>query len=130
MGRAWKLWARILLLSLVVGGLLPLSSQAETLSWGAVTTYTDGSSLGSASVTYTPVWSMSSSLTSPVVLGTGSISTTSQAFNVSTAAMPRGSTIYLGVRATVGGVNSLYSSPLSWLVPTLAPAAPTNLRVQ
>jgi hypothetical protein len=43
--------------------------------------------------------------------------------------MPRGSTIYLGVRAIVGGVSGAYST-VSWLVPGLVPGPPTNLRVQ
>lgn len=101
---------------------------AETLSWNAVTTYTDGSAIAPASVTYTAVWSTSSSLTSPTTLAsaTSSVSTT---FNITTAGMPRGSTIYFGVKATVGGVDSAYSSALSWLVPTLSPSSPGNLRV-
>jgi hypothetical protein len=106
----------------------PLLAHAETLSWNAVTTYTDGSAI-TAPVTYTAVWSTSSTLASTTTLAS-SISTLSTTFNVTTAAMPRGSTIYFGVRATVGGVNSAYSAPLSWLVPTIAPSSPGNLRVQ
>lgn len=113
----------------------PLLALAETLSWNAVTTYTDGSAITSP-VTYTAVWSTSSSLSSPTTLAS-SITTTSTTFNITTAAMPRGSTIYFGVRATVGGVNSAYSTPLSWLVPAsttpvpaLAPSTPGNLRLQ
>ena len=104
-------------------------AQAETLSWNAVTTYTDGSAIGSTPVTYTAIWSTSASLTSPTTLvsGTSSLSTT---YNITTAAMPRGSTIYFGVKSTVGGVDSAYSSALSWLVPTLSPSSPSNLRVQ
>ena len=106
----------------------PLLAHAETLSWNAVTTYTDGSTI-TAPVTYTAVWSTSSTLATPTTLASN-ISTLSTTFNVTTAAMPRGTTIYFGVRATVGGVNSAYSAPLSWLVPTLAPSTPGNLRVQ
>jgi hypothetical protein len=62
-------------------------------------------------------------------LGTSTTST-SRAFNVVTEAMPRGSTIYFAVRATVGGVDSAYSAPLSWVVPGVVPSSPTNLRVQ
>jgi len=120
----------ILALAIVLGGIAwSIPAQAETLSWNAVTTYTDGSGLGAASVTYTPVWSTSSSLASPTALGTATAST-SKAFNITTEAMPRGSTIYFAVRATVGGVASAYSSPLSWMVPTVAPSSPGNLRVQ
>ncbi len=120
----------ILGIAILLGGIFhSLPAQAETLSWNAVTTYTDGSSIGSASVTYTPVWSTSSSLASPTALGTPTAST-SRAFSITTEAMPRGSTIYFAVKATVGGVDSAYSSPLSWLVPTIAPSSPGNLRVQ
>lgn len=107
----------------------PAGAYAESLAWNAVTTYTDGSAIGSTPVTYTAVWSTSSNLSSPNTLAsaTSSLSTT---FNITTAAMPRGSTIYFGVKSTVGGVDSAYSSPLSWLVPTLSPSSPVNLRIQ
>lgn len=109
--------------------LYAMGAQAETLSWNAVTTYTDGSSIGTTPVTYTAVWSTSSSLTTPTTLasGTSSLSTT---FSIGTAGMPRGSTIYFGVKSTVGGVDSAYSTALSWAVPTLAPSSPGNLRIQ
>jgi hypothetical protein len=116
-----------LAMAIVVAG--PLAARAETLSWTAPTTYTDGSAIGSATITYLAVWSTSSSLTSPTTLAS-SISGTSTTFNVSTAGMARGTTIYFGVRATVGGVNSAYSSALSWLVPTLSPSAPGGLSIQ
>jgi hypothetical protein len=116
-----------LAMAIVAAG--PLAAQAETLSWTAPTTYTDGSLIGTATKTYMAVWSTSSSLTSPTTL-VASTSTTSTTFNVTTAAMPRGTTIYFGVRATVGGVNSAYSTALSWLVPTLSPSAPGGLSIQ
>ncbi len=109
--------------------LYAIAAQAETLSWNAVTTYTDGSSIGTTPVTYTAVWSTSSSLTTPTTLASAT-SSTSTAFNIGTAGMPRGSTIYFGVKSTVGGVDSAYSTALSWLVPALAPSSPGNLRVQ
>lgn len=125
MGR--KIVMLSLSLSLAIAA-FPLLARAETLSWNAVTTYSDGSAIASP-VTYTAVWSTSSSLASPTTLAS-STSTTSTTFNVTTAAMPRGSTIYFGVRATVGGASSAYSTPLSWLVGTLAPSIPGNLRLQ
>lgn len=124
--------AKSLILSSVLVTVIVLfaaAAGAETLSWNAVTTYTDGSAIAPASVSYTAVWSTSSSLTSPTTLASGT-SSTSTTFNITTAAMPRGSTIYFGVKATVGGVDSAYSTPLSWLVPTLSPSSPSNLRVQ
>ncbi len=107
----------------------PSPAGAETLSWSAPTTYTDGSAIGSATITYTAVWSTNSSLSSATTLAS-SISATSTTFNITSAGMPRGSTIYFGVRATVGGANSAYSSPLSWLVPTLTPSPPSSLSIQ
>ena len=104
------------------------TAQAETLSWSAVTTYTDGSAIG-ASVTYTPVWSTSSNLASPTTLAS-SISGTSTTFNITTATMPRSNTVYFAVKATVNGVDSAYSSTLSWHVPSVSPSSPANLRFQ
>ena len=122
---------------LALAGILVFGSaaaHAETLSWNAVTTYTDGSGVGSAAVTYTAVWSTSSSLSSPTTLAS-SISSTSTAFSIGTAGMPRGTTVYFAVRSRVGGVDSAYSAPLSWTVPNLTPVAktpssPNNVRVQ
>lgn len=122
---------------LALAGILVFGSaaaHAETLSWNAVTTYADGSGVGSAAVTYTAVWSPSSSLSSPTTLAS-SISSTSTAFSIGTAGMPRGTTVYFAVRSRVGGVDSAYSAPLSWTVPNLTPVAktpssPNNVRVQ
>lgn len=120
------------LAGILLAGSIP--AHAETLSWNAVTTYTDGSAITS-SVTYTAIWSTSSSLSSPATLAS-SISTTSSTFDISTAGMPRGTTIYVAVKATVGGVDSAYSAPLSWYVPTVTstarktPSSPNNVRVQ
>ena len=115
------------LLAFVAAG--PYAAQGETLSWSAPTTYTDGSSIGSSTITYTVVWATNSSLNSPTTLAS-SISGRSATFSIATAGMPRGSTIYFGVRATVGGMNSAYSSPKSWLVPALSPSAPSGLSIQ
>lgn len=103
------------------------AAHAETLSWNAVTTYTDGSSIGTATVTYEAIWSTSQSLSSPQPL---TESGTTAPFVIDAEGMPRGSMIYFSARATVGGVNSAWATPLSWLVPTKAPSAPTNLRMQ
>lgn len=121
---------RVILSSVLVVAIVICASfaQAETLAWNAVTTYTDGSSIGSATVTYTAVWSTSSSLTSPTTL-VSATSSTSTTFSISTAGMPRGSTIYFGVKATVASVDSAYST-LSWAVPNLAPSAPGSPRIQ
>lgn len=108
-----------------------VTAEAETLAWNAVTTYTDGSSIGSATVTYTAYWSTNSNLTNLHTLGSSGTST-SRSFDVDSAGMPRGATVYFATKATVAGVDSALSSSLSWNVPagtTPVPSAPTNLRM-
>lgn len=112
-------------------GATAIVAQAETLSWNAPTTYTDGSSIGSATVSYQAYWTTSSNLTGLNSLGTSGTST-SRAFNVDSSAMPRGSTIYFTVRATVASVNSPLSPAMSWSVPAATPktpSAPNNLQM-
>ena len=106
-------------------------AQAETLSWNAVTTYTDGSSIGSATVTYQAYWSTNSGTSGLNPLGSSGTSR-SRTFNVDTEGMPRGQTIYFRSRATVAGTNSAYSSAFQWTVPAAAPkvpSAPNNLQM-
>jgi hypothetical protein len=123
----------LFVLLLAIATLSPVNAQAETLSWDAVTSYTDGSAISPAPVTYTAIWSTSANLASPTTLA-ASTSATSTAFSIAAAGMPRGSTVYFGVRATVNGVASAYSSAFSWVVPavvpSLVPSSPRNLRLQ
>jgi len=112
-------------------GATAMTAQAETLSWNAVTTYTDGSSIGGATVTYQAYWSTSSGTSGLNPLGSSGTST-SRTFNVDTEGMPRGQTIYFRSRATVAGTNSAYSSAFQWTVPaatTKVPSAPSNLQM-
>jgi hypothetical protein len=107
-----------------------VTAQAETLAWNAVTTYTDGSPIGGATVTYTAYWSTSSNLTNLQTLGSGTA--TSRTFNVDTAGMQRNSTVYFTVKSTVGGVDSALATAMSWNVPAgtpPVPSAPSNLRM-
>lgn len=114
----------IILLSL--GGV----ASAETLSWDAPTKFTDGTNIGSATITYQAYWSTNQNLTGLNPLGSASTST-SRAFDIDAAGLPRGTTIYFTVKATVGGEDSAYASPFQWLVPVPVkiPSAPTNLRM-
>ena len=106
-----------------------IAAQAETLAWNAVTTYTDGTSIGSATVTYQPYWTTDSTLaTGLTALGSSSTATTAT-FNIDTVGLPRGSIIYFTCKATVNGTASALATALSWNVPTKAPAAPSNLRM-
>ena len=120
--------ARSLVLALI---LLAVSSPAiaETLAWNAVTTYTDGSPIGTATVNYTAYWTPNSNMTGLTAIGTPGTAT-SRTFNIDTATMPRGTIIYFTAKATVGGVDSALATSLSWTVPTKAPSPPTNLRLQ
>lgn len=106
-------------------------AQAETLSWSAVTTYTDGTAIGGATVTYQAYWSTGTGTTGLNPVGTSGTST-SRTFNVDTEGMPRGQSIYFRSRATVAGIDSAYSAPLQWAVPAATPkvpSAPSNLNM-
>jgi len=106
-------------------------AQAETLSWSAVNTYTDGTSIGGATVTYQAYWSTSTGTSGLNPIGSSTTST-SRTFNVDTEVMPRGQTIYFRSRATVAGSNSAYSSAFQWAVPAATPkvpSAPSNLQM-
>lgn len=105
-----------------------VSAGAETLSWTAVTQYTDGTSIGTATVTYQAYWTPNSNMTGLNTLGTSG-TTTSRVFNVDTVGMPRGSIIYFTCRATVSGTDSALATALSWNVPTKSPSAPSNLQM-
>jgi 3D (Asp-Asp-Asp) domain-containing protein len=105
-----------------------IAAQAETLAWNAVTTYTDGTSVGTAAVNYQAYWTTNSNMTGLTALGTSGTAT-SRTFNVDTEVMPRGSIIYFTAKATVNGTDSALATPLSWTVPTKAPSAPASLRL-
>jgi len=116
---------------LLTAGANAVTAEAETLSWNAVTTYTDGSSIGSATVTYQAYWSTNSNLANLQTLRSSTTST-SRSFIVDTEGMPRGSTVYFTTKATVGGVDSALSSSLAWNVPAGTPHVPSaasNLRI-
>lgn len=104
------------------------SAGAETLSWNAVTTYTDGTSIGSTTVTYQAYWTPNANLTGLNPLGSSGTST-SRVFNVDSSGMPRGSIIYFTCKSTVNGTDSALAASLSWNVPTKAPSAPGNLKM-
>ena len=106
---------------------LPLTAWSATLSWDAVTTYTDGSAISGA-VTYQPFWATDAALTTQHNLGSA-IAGTSVPFSIDTEGMPRGSSVYFSVRAIASGVASANANPLSWPVPNKAPSAPGNLRI-
>ena len=108
-----------------------VTAQAETLAWNAVTTYTNGTPIGGATVTYQAYWSTSSNLTNLQTLGSSGTAT-SRTFNVDSTGMQRNSTVYFTVKSTVNGVDSALATAMSWNVPAgtpPVPSAPTNLRM-
>jgi hypothetical protein len=110
------------------------AARAETLSWNAVITYTDGSAITSP-VTYTAIWSQTPGLGSPTTLAS-SISSASTNFSVETAGIPRGTTVYFAIKSKVNGVESAFSAPFAWNVPAQPdsprkhPSSPKRFRIK
>ena len=107
---------RFLLFAVLMVAFAPLVF-GETLSWDAVTTYTDGKSITDDSVVY-DAWGNDTSIANGI---TG----TSTAFTVD-----KGSVVNLKVRARLvrqGGVSD--NSTLSYTSPLGLPGNPANLRV-
>ena len=119
---------KLFLLVMLFAVSFAVSASAETLSWDAVTQYTDGTSIGSATVTYQAYWTTNSNLTGLNTLGSSGAST-SRTFDVTASGMPRGSILYFTCKSTVGGIDSSLASSLSWNVPNRSPASPANLRL-
>lgn len=121
-------YSAVLVILLAVS-LFAVSAAAETLSWDAVTKYTDGTDIAPATVSYRAYWTTDGSLaTGLTAIGTSTTST-SVTFDVTTSGMPPGSIIYFTCKATVNGVDSAPASPLSWNVPNKTPSSPANLRL-
>jgi hypothetical protein len=109
-----------------------LPAMGETLSWNAVTTYTDDTPIAPATVTYQAYWTTDSTLSTDLEEIGESTTSTSKNFDVDTEEMPRGTVIYFTCICIVGGVNSDLATPLSWTVPTSTskgPSPPIHLRL-
>jgi hypothetical protein len=105
----------------------PAFPETRTISWGKVSTYTDGTPVESGkTVTYSAYWTADTKLESLRTIG-ASLTTTSATFDPDVQGMPRGGTVYFTVRAFVGtgGEGSALSPAYPWVVPVLAPANPT-----
>ena len=110
---------------LVFAAFFPFSARGETLSWSPVTTYTDGTPIAPATVSYLAYWTLNPGSTTGLN-SIGSPATNSIAFNIDTLGLPRGSTVYFTCRSRVNGTNSALSSPYAWQVPNVAPAPAKN----
>ncbi|MCL1926510.1 MAG: hypothetical protein FWF95_05170, partial [Syntrophorhabdaceae bacterium] len=108
----------ILVLGICLATLGTASAATYTIKWGAVTKYTDGSTISGQSVTYSVYWSTSLSMSPANAIATG-ISATSRSFDPATLGMKAGNTVYFAVKASIGGgTPSEYSTPKSWIVPS------------
>jgi len=93
------------------------SAATHTISWSPATTYTDGTAISGATVTYSLYWSTSSSLSSVNTIATG-LTGTSYVFDPSALGMSAGSTVYFAMKTALStGAVSGYSTALSWSVP-------------
>ena len=103
----------------------PAFAETRTISWDPVTTYTDGTTIGSGSgtVSYLVYWSTTAGGT-PVQIGT-SVTTTSTTFDPDAQRMTRGSTVYFNMKAVLGTQQSAASAAFPWVVPVVAPSAAT-----
>ncbi|HEX9204517.1 MAG TPA: hypothetical protein VF853_01190 [Candidatus Deferrimicrobiaceae bacterium] len=104
-------------------------AETRTISWTAVTTYTDGTPIEpTRTITYDIFWTTDAGL-SPATLRAiaSSVSQTSATFDPDVQGMPRGQTIYFTGDAVLDtGEKSAMASPYSWVVPTVTPPpAPT-----
>jgi len=102
-------------------------AETKTLSWNAVTTYTDGTPIA-GTVTYTMFWSASASLTSPHYLA-NDITGLSVTFDINTEGMARGTTVYFSGTAKVASSTSANAPAYAWVTPYKVPNAPGNLRI-
>lgn len=116
------------LVVLVIGVILPLGTNAATLSWTAPGTYTDGSNISTTDqgrITYTPYYGSSS--TGPWTSGTSTLP------GVTTSTLPDpavGATRWYTVDATLDGMTSAKGTAVSKTVPFKVPGAPGTLTVQ
>jgi hypothetical protein len=129
----------VLLFFLAAAVSAPGSGRAEirTVSWNAVTTYTDGTPIEpSRTVRYDIFWSTDAGLSlASLRTVASSVSQTTAAFDPDALGMPRGQTVYLTGDAVLDtGEKSALASPYSWTVPAAEPGeaalpAPGNVSV-
>src|SRR5659263_497091 len=93
---------------------IPASAETRTISWAAVTTYTDGTPIEAGkTVSYTAYWTADPGIGTLHAIGS-SIAATSTTFDPDVQGMTRGGTVYFTVKA------ALSSSEVSALSPGYA----------
>jgi len=102
---------------------IPASAETRTISWAAVTTYTDGTPIEAGkTVSYTAYWTADPGLGSLHTIGT-SLVTTSTTFDPDVQRMTRGGTVYFTTKAVLStGETSALSPAFTWVVPLATPA--------
>ena len=108
-------------------------AETRTISWGAVTTYTDGTPIEAGkTVNYLAYWAADPGLGTLHPIGT-SITTNSTTFDPDVQGMTRGATVYFTIKTVLGtsGEASALSPAYPWVVAlsTPTPAAPKNIGI-
>lgn len=115
----------LLTLVLSLGVPLALAANTATLTWGAVTTNTDGSAI-SGTVTYNVYQTPCGSTSGGTQLANG---ITALIYTVS-AGLTDGTTVCFNVTAVAGGIESAYSAQGSKTFPAGVPNPPASLTVK
>ena len=97
---------------------IPAFAETRTISWTAVTTYTDGTPIEAGkTVSYSAYWTTDPGLGSLHTIGT-SLATTSTTFDPGVQGMIRGGTVYFTLKAVLNtGEESSLSPAYAWVVP-------------
>ena len=105
---------------------IPAFAETRTISWNAVTTYTDGTPIEAGkTVSYSVYWTTDPGLGSLHTISTG-IATTTTTFDPGTQGMTRGGTVYFTVKTVLSTSEISALSPgYAWVVPPATPSQPT-----
>jgi len=111
---------------------LPAFAETRTISWGPVTTYTDGTPIETGKpILYTVYWTTDPGLAAASLRTIGaSLATTSTTFDPDVQEMTRGGTVYFTAKAVLStGEASELTPAYAWVVapatsPTKPPPAP------
>jgi hypothetical protein len=98
------------------------------LGWDPVTTYADGSPIGTVNVSYSAYWTTDETLSVGSLRSlASSIPGTSVTFDPVAAGMLQNQRVFLTARATLGtGQQSTLAEALSWVAINQGPVAPSN----
>ena len=113
---------------------IPAFAETRTISWDAVTTYTDNTPIGPGkTVTYTAYWTTDAALSLGSLHAVGApVTTTSTTFDPTVQGMTRGGTVYFTVKVVLNtGEESALSPAYAWVVPpvTSPPVVLTSVAV-